>query len=80
MPPKFDRMIMAGKVKAFLPRAVSEAMALAAESEAPNGDAAFARHRDNLRQSLLEMVAALDGRPVAMLPVQLPPRAAGAGR
>ena len=73
MSTKFDRMIIAGKVKAHLPRAVTLALALAAESESPNGEASFASHREALRQELLDIVAGLDGRPSALLPVQLPP-------
>jgi len=48
----------------------------------PNGEAAFARRCQHARQKLLEAVALIDGRPGALLPVQLPPgaRYVGTGR
>lgn len=54
----------------------------------PNGDAAYARRTQHARQKLLEALALIDGRPAALdsrpsalAPVQLPPRApAVAGR
>lgn len=75
MPSKLDRIQIAGQVRATLPHAIDSALAMAAESECPNGDAAFAMHRGHLRQHLLDMIAALDQRPSAILPVQLPPLA-----
>lgn len=42
---------------------LAEAMA---DSEAPNGEAAYQMHAGRARQALLDAVAALDGRPAAL--------------
>ena len=50
---------------------LSEAKVSAVE---PNGTAAYLRRMRHARDRLLEALAVIDGRPAALLPVQLPPR------